>query len=77
MHFPTDRTAHTTSFDGPVVDHWMERKISQTANASAMQDQSAMQEDPNRYSRVLYCLTYIPPPAPNQSQTTALCTKNK
>ena len=22
MHFPTDRTAHTTAFDEPVVDHW-------------------------------------------------------
>ena len=34
MHFHTDRTAHTTAFDGPVV-----------ANAFAMQDRSAMQED--------------------------------
>ena len=27
MHFPTDRTAHTTAFDEPVVDHWLERTI--------------------------------------------------
>ena len=27
MHFPTDRTAHTTAYDGPVVNHWLERKI--------------------------------------------------
>ena len=47
MHFLTDSTAHATAFDGPVVDHWLERKIVQTANASAMQDRSAMQEDPN------------------------------
>ena len=63
MHFPTDRTAHTTAFDGLVVDHWLERKIAQTENASAMQDQSAMQEDPNIYNRVLYRLSYAPPPA--------------
>ena len=24
MHFPTDTTADTTAFDGPVVDHWLE-----------------------------------------------------
>ena len=60
MHFSIDRTAHTTAFDGPVVDHWLEWKIAQTANASAMQDRSAMQDDPNRYSWVLYRLSYVP-----------------
>ena len=29
MHFPTDRTAKTTTFDEPVVDHWLEWKIAQ------------------------------------------------
>ena len=48
--FPTDRIAHTTAFDGPVVDHCLERNIAQTANASAMHDRSAMQEDPNLYT---------------------------
>ena len=33
-HFPTDRTAHTTPFDGPVVDHCLERKIAQTAKCT-------------------------------------------
>ena len=61
MHFPTDSTAHTPAFDGSVMDHWLDQKIIQTANASAMQDRSAMQ-DPNLYSRVLYCLSYVPPP---------------
>ena len=42
--FPTDRTAQTTAFYGPVVDHWLEWKIAQTTNVSAMQ------EDPNLYS---------------------------
>ena len=37
---------HTTAFNGRVVDHWLEQKITQTANASAMQDPSVMQEDP-------------------------------
>ena len=62
MHFPTERIVHTTSLDEPVVGHWLEWNISQTANASAMQDRSVMQEDPNLYSRVLYCLSYVPRP---------------
>ena len=33
MHFLRDRTAHTTTFDGLVVDHLLEQKIAQTANA--------------------------------------------
>ena len=43
MHFPKDRTALTTAFDGPVVDLWLERKIVQTENASAIQYRSAIQ----------------------------------
>ena len=27
MHLSIDRTVHTTAFDKPVVDHWLERKI--------------------------------------------------
>ena len=27
MHYSIDRTVHTTAFDKPVVDHWLERKI--------------------------------------------------
>ena len=27
MHVSIDRTVHTTDFDKPVVDHWLERKI--------------------------------------------------
>ena len=61
MHFPTDKRAHIIAFDGPVVDQWLEQKIAQTENASAMQDRSAMQEVPNLYNRVLYCLSYAPP----------------
>ena len=37
MHFPTYRTTHTTAFDGPVLAHWLEWKIAQTANAPRMQ----------------------------------------
>ena len=40
MHFTIDRTVHDIAFDGSVVDHWLERKIAQTANASAMQARS-------------------------------------
>ena len=35
MHFSIDRTVHTTAFDKPVVDHWLERKIAQTAAGSS------------------------------------------
>ena len=28
MHHPTDRSAHTTAFATPVVEHWLEREIS-------------------------------------------------
>ena len=42
MYIPTDRTVHTTALGG--------RKIAQTANASVMQDRSAMQEDPNLHT---------------------------
>ena len=29
---------HTTAFDKPVVDHWLERKIAQTAAGSTEKD---------------------------------------
>ena len=38
MHFSIDRTVHTTAFDKPVVDHWLERKIAQTATGSTEKD---------------------------------------
>ena len=56
MHFPTDKIAHNTAIDGPVVDHWLEWKIAQTVNAPTMQAQS---DDPNLYRRVLYRLSYV------------------
>ena len=62
MHFPKDMTAHTTTFDGPIVDHWLEREKARAANASTMQDRSATQEDPNLCNFVFYCLSYSPLP---------------
>ncbi len=29
MYFPIDMTVHTTAFDIPVVEHWLERKKAQ------------------------------------------------
>ena len=29
MHHPTERITHTTAFDTPVVEHWLEREIAQ------------------------------------------------
>ena len=40
MHFSIDRTVHTTAFDKSVVDHWLERKIAQTAAGSTEKDRS-------------------------------------
>ena len=40
MHFSIDKTVHTTAFDKPVVDHWLERKIAQTAAGSTEKDRS-------------------------------------
>ena len=58
VHFPTDRTAHTTAFDGPsCTTGWNIR--AQTANASTVQDRL---DDPNLYRWVLYRLSYVPLP---------------
>ena len=57
MRFHTDRTAHPTAFGRPDLDHWLEGKIVQTANTSAVQDRLG---DPNLYRWVLYRLSYTP-----------------
>ena len=58
MHFSIDRTVHTTAFDKPVVDHWLERKIAQTAAGSTEKDRS---DDRPLQRRARYRLSYIPP----------------
>ena len=57
MHFSIDRTVHTTAFDKPVVDHWLERKIAQTAAGSTEKDRS---DDRPLQRRARYRLSYIP-----------------
>ena len=57
MHFSIDRTVHTTAFDKPVVDHWLERKIAQTAAGSTEMDRS---DDRPLQRRARYRLSYIP-----------------
>ena len=59
MHFSIDRTVHTTAFDKPVVDHWLERKIAQTAAGSTEKDRS---DDRPLQRRARYRLSYIPLP---------------
>ena len=59
MHFSIDRTVHTTAFDKPVVDHWLERKIAQTAAGSTEKDRS---DDRPLQRRARYRLSYIPFP---------------
>ena len=57
MHFSIDRTVHTTAFDKPDVDHWLERKIAQTAAGSTEKDRS---DDRPLQRRARYRLSYIP-----------------
>ena len=57
MHFSIDRTVHTTAFDKPVVDHWLERKIAQTAAGSTEKDRS---DDRLLQRWARYRLSYIP-----------------
>ena len=57
MHFSIDRTVHTTAFDKPVVDHWLEWKITQTAAGSTEKDRS---DDRPLQRRARYRLSYIP-----------------
>ena len=57
MHFSIDRTVHTTAFDKPVVDHWLERKIAQTAAGSTEKDRS---DERPLQRRARYRLSYIP-----------------
>ena len=57
MHFSIDRTVHTMAFDKPVVDHWLERKIAQTAAGSTEKDRS---DDRPLQRRARYRLSYIP-----------------
>ena len=47
MHFSIDRTVHTTAFDKPVVDHWLERKIANDAAAAAAADDDDNDDDDN------------------------------
>ena len=56
MHFSIDRTVHTTAFDKPVVDHWLERKIAKTAAGSTEKDRS---DDRPLQRRARYRLSYI------------------
>ena len=54
IHHPTDRIAHTTAFVTPVVDHWLEREISQWVYP--MKDRS---HDPSHHERTLLPRSYI------------------
>ena len=55
MHFSIDRTVHTTAFDEPVVDHWLERKIAHAAAWSTEKDRS---DDRTLQRRARYALGY-------------------
>ena len=51
---PTDRIAHTTAFDIPVVEHWLEREIAQWVHP--MKDRP---DDPLHHERTLLPWSYI------------------
>ena len=57
IHHPTDRIAHTTAFVTPVVEHWLEREISQWVYH--MKDRS---DDPSHHERTPLPRSYIPLP---------------
>ena len=40
MHHPTDRIAHTMAFLIPVVEHWLEREITQWVHHEGSDDLS-------------------------------------
>ena len=63
MHFSIDRTVHTTAFDKPVVDLWLERKIAQTAAGSTEKDRS---DDRPLQRLARYRLSYMPLPGPDE-----------
>ena len=65
MHFSIDRTVHTTAFDKPVVGHWLERKIAQTAAGPTEKDRS---DDRPLQRRARYRLSYIPLPKHNKAK---------
>ena len=52
MHHPTERTAHTTAFITPVLEHWLEREITQWVHP--MKDRS---DDPSHHGRTLLPLS--------------------
>ena len=54
MHHPTDRITHTTAFDTPVVEHWLEREIAKWVHS--MKDRS---DDPSHRERTLLPRSYI------------------
>ena len=48
MHHSTDKIAHTTAFVTPVVEHWLEREITQWVHP--MNDRS---DNPSHHERTL------------------------
>ena len=54
MHHPTDRIAHTTTFDTPVVEHWLKREIAQWVHP--MKERS---DDSSHHERTLLPRSYI------------------
>ena len=62
MHFSIDRTVHTTAFDKPVVDHWLERKmymISEHALQIVFNAAFKMQTQKKKPINYLHCLFNI------------------
>ena len=71
MHYPTDRTAHTTAFT-PVVEHWLEQEIAQWVHP--MKDQS---DDPSHHNRTLLPWSYISLPFLQVSSYTLLSERER
>ena len=54
MHHPTDRIAHTTAFVTPVVQHWLEREITQWIHPMKYRS-----DNPSHHERTLLPRSYI------------------
>ena len=65
MHNPIDMIAHTTAFDTPVMEHWLEREIAQWVHP--MKDRS---DDPSHHEQMLLPQIYSSLPVKKESNIT-------
>ena len=55
MHHPTDRIIHTTAFDTPVMEHWLEREIADWVTSQYQLQTSGFLKAFSLSSLQIYC----------------------